>query len=385
MMKPGLNRFKQRTKPGVIENPSQEQSQGTILFVAVAMLMGFLLFAVVFARVTSVERTAANNYMHKLDARSIARAGLHRAVAELRSHYETHSYDDSRKTNSGGEYRPNDPWCYYDRYYRDAFYVSNANSSDTTKQSGPQGLKLTPNISFRNEATINNVKTVLRLADMTSDQDFYISGNMGNSAAGGLKDYRLKILDCASMLHVNNKDVIVMQRMLKNLLRARTGLNDTDANTIATRVRQRRPGGGYLTKEEVGLIMRDTGSSKRLSEAQWELIKDDITCFAWADNKVIVPPLTQYTSSTSGSVTAVGTSQVNDNSLNANLELTERAPININTASLPVLISVFADLEGVVTESKRNYSHNGTPSVTTSVVKTIDINLRHLRPIVEFE
>ena len=340
--------------------------------------MGLSLFAVTFVRLTSIERSATSSYMHKLEARSIARAGLHRAISELRNHYKTKAFDDSRKSFSAGTYRPNDPWCYYDRYYRDAFYVNNANSADQTKQKAPLGLTLTPNISYRNEAQINTMKVDLQRSDMTSKQAFYISGNMGLTPSGGLKNYRLKILDCASMLYVNNPDSNVLERMLKNLLRARFHLNANAATDIAKRVSKRRPSGGYLTKEQIGLVIRDRNSgnsAKYLSDTQWELIKDDLTCFAWTDNKVILPPLTKFTTRTHSTVTSLGSQEVNDPSIKASLIMTERAPVNINTASLPVLISVFAEIEGVITELKRNYTHGDAQSnVTMNVIKTVTID-----------
>lgn len=309
-----------------------------------------VVFGISFVTLTNIERTASRNYIDGVQARMIARAGLERAVAELRRHAETKAFDDSRPQPAG------DPWIFRDRYA-------------TT----PVGLRTTAQISYPVQAPTDS-GGVYRFRTEANDGTtlpLFVSGVMGQSYTNGLDCYKLKILDCSSMIYVNSPDGAALQRMVKNLLRSHFGgLSNADADAIALRVRNRRPGGGYRTKEELGLVMREATSGPNLTEAQWNRVRDDLTCFAWTDTKVIAPPLA-----------AAGTTNVNQD-IDANLALSERAPVNMNTASVHVLTAALAELQARYVTRTRTIAFGANPNFNFTTT-SVNINFNTARTIAQ--
>lgn len=321
--------------------PSKDNRRGAVLLVAMGILALLAIFAITFANLVSLEKNASRNYVDSIRARMIARAGLERAIAELRSVAETKTHDDTRPLAAGG-----DPWIYRQRYSA-AF-----KSLSTTAQ---LSFPMSDNVYKLQEKDANG-------KPKSTPVTFVSSGRLGASYANGMDAYRLKILDCASMIHVNGNDTAALERMLKNLLIAH-GLQAADATTIATRVRTRRPGAGYRTKSELGMIMKQTGGAPFVTDALWPDVRDDLTCFSWQDNKVIQPP--RATTSAGSTTTSGGTT-------NARLNLTERAPVNMNTASVEVLTAVLAELAARKVTFTRTY--NGSVANKTASSSTVSIS-----------
>jgi hypothetical protein len=325
--------------------PSNENRKGAILLVAMGILALLTIFAITFANLTSLEKSASRNYVDSVRARMIARAGLERSIAELRKVAETKTYDDARPLNAGNPAESGDPWIYRQRY-SGAFA-----SLSTTKQ-----------VSFPMSDNTYQLQEYDALGKPNSTPSVFVSsGRLGSSYSNGMDTYRLKILDCASMIYVNDANTAALERMIKNLLIAHKR-NQADAAAMATRVRIRRPGAGYRTKAEIGLIIKKTGGTPSLSEPEWLKVRDDLTCFAWQDNKVIAPPRasTIATSTTTGSTT------------NARLNLTERAPVNMNTASVEVLTAVLAELSAIKLVYTRTY--NGSDATRTPQLLPVSIS-----------
>jgi len=303
------------------ENTSRQRDRkGAVLLVAVGILALLSVFALSFASLVSLERSASRNYIDAVRARLVARAGLQRAIAELRQIARERAYDDPRILNKSNP-KIGSAWIYREKYKNTSKYVSLRDSTD-----------ISFGVVHGTVAGQTPVFKVIRSGSKAT-QEFVYSGIAGASYTNGIDVYRLKVIDCASMIHVNGKDENALERMTRNLLQAH---GVTGFAQIAKRVRDRRPGDGYRTKAEVGLVMRLSESGPTVTSDQWLKIRDDITCVAWKDSKVIVPPASV---TTTGTVVGAGTGGKD------RLELTERAPVNINTASLPVLTAVLAEIE----------------------------------------
>ncbi|MDF1663558.1 MAG: hypothetical protein P1V97_17435 [Planctomycetota bacterium] len=318
--------------------PSKDSRRGAVLLVAMGILALLAIFAITFANLVSLEKSASRNYVDSIRARMIARAGLERAIAELRSVAETKTHDDTRPLVAGG-----DPWIYRQRY-SGAFL----------------GLSTTPQVSFPMSDNVYRLQQKdANGRPLSTTTTFVSSGRLGASYANGMDAYRLKILDCASMIYVNGRDTVGLERMLKNLLIAH-GLNAADAESIAIRVRTRRPGAGYRTKSELGMVMKQSGGSPFVTDALWPDVRDDLTCFAWQDNKVIAPPRAQTIADDTSTVVPP-----------ARLNLTERAPVNMNTASEQVLTAIIAELSARRVTFTRTYNGSTatkTPSTTNTTI-----------------
>ena len=160
-----------------------------------------------------------------------------------------------------------------------------------------------------------------------------------------LREQRLDEVDATEAPQVHLPQLEVREEPL--VLRIAVGVL-----AVAQRVRQRRPGGGFKTKAELGILMRDFTGGPNISDDMWLRLRDDLTCFGWQDSKVILPPRTVTTGSSSSSTTT------GSGSGSSGLDLTSRAPVNMNTASKEVLTACFAGLEGRIERFRRTF--NGT-------------------------
>lgn len=284
--------------------------RGSILLIAVGILALFSVFAISFASLVSLEKKASQNYIDAVRARMVARAGFERAQAELKRITQFRPYDDIRGP------APGDPWIYPQRYLNAAAFVPFAN---TTQVSFPI---VHPDF----DVEVTNPQTGARTV-----QDFVYSGALGQTYNSAIDAYRLKVIDCASMINVNAGAPESVALMVKNLLRATFGMSDAQAQPIAQRLITMRPGAGYRTKAEIKNVLAGGG----LTDDQWNQIRSDLTCYSWEDAKVIAPP---NASSPPAS----------------DLLLTARAPLNMNTASTQALTAVFAQLSAQIKSTARS-------------------------------
>lgn len=259
------------------------------------------LFAVVFARLMNLERAASANYNDGSRARLAARAGVSRAIAEMRRVAGLRPYSDPWQDNWG-------------------FWLQAPGALPPVE---PLNLLTTTLPSFAN--TDNPDPQAPQ--PMFWGEPLAYSGYLGSAgyADGSALLYKLKILDTASGVNVNHADAISAERMVKNLLKASLGLPDVEATGYASTLLAARPMGGFETKAQLAVILMAPGASTPgLSEPQWATVQDQLMIHGWLDTKVIRP---------------WNLNQVSQRSL-----LTQpRPPINLNTASQAVITAMFAE------------------------------------------
>ncbi|RMG11453.1 MAG: hypothetical protein D6731_15650 [Planctomycetota bacterium] len=339
--------------------------------VSLAILALLSLFAVAFVQLTNFERAASRNYSDAVRARLLARAGVRRAVVELQEIAGKRHYSDPKA----------DGWGYA------LTAPTNMTEAQRKGLNLPLDLLLTTTPSFK----LTNLGLVKSSEDPSknrcdgephtgpncaSDPLLYgsplaVSGFLGRSYQGGMDVYKLKILDTASQLNVNHPDPAAAQRMLKNLIRAaaeedtvwRTQMTPQAADAIAAHVILNRPSSGFRSKAEVqalitidpahhsascpckttaaangGLALAGVTAANRVTEERWlEHLRDRITTHSWVDEKVIRPWNLNPD---------LPASHAYWQAPKRSLPLMRRAPVNLNTASRPVLVALFAGLEG---------------------------------------
>lgn len=275
---------------------TDERSGFTILY-ALGVLALLSTFALVFARVMGMEREASNRFVDGVRARLAARAGVERAVAELRRLAFLRHYSD--------------PWG--DRWGYQAVR--------------PAGLLPSREVDLLSTTQPSFVET--DAARPMFGSPMAVSGKLGDTyGTGDLVVYKLRVIDCAAQLNLNHPDPASIQRMLSALLQSPAGLGmaQGQADATAQTLIAGRPPGGFSSKTEVGSRLVAGG----MTEPDWKKIADDLTVHGWVDGSVIRP----------WNLNGVAVSA---------LEPLPRPPINLNTASEPVLTALFA---GVVARNK---------------------------------
>jgi len=243
------------------------RQRGSVLVLVLGVLTLLTLFSVSFAILMSIERDASTNYQEQVRARLLARAGLERAYAELRA-------VSGRAASAAGD----GAWAFGER----------------------RGVQLTSAECRSPSFSAGKVHP-----GRTPEEVRGYSSILGGTFAQSGDLYSLKIMDMASMIHVND-DNPGRRRLLLNLC---TALGIADGAAVASTIDRSRPTRGYASKRQLGDMVRSAlGGSN--ATTTWELLADHLTCYGY------VPP--------GGG----------------------RAPVNVNTAPAAVLVALVAGLEG---------------------------------------
>ncbi|MEZ6183956.1 MAG: hypothetical protein R3F62_02980 [Planctomycetota bacterium] len=316
------------------------RERGTTLLFALGILTLLAVFGVTFVAVTKTERSASANYTQAVRARLLARAGIERALAEMQRLAKHRHYSHPVA----------DGWAYSDSLPADdpgAIPVGDRN--DLLYTLNPSFSNVEVGIPFFGAANLVH----------SSEQT-----GLGSSVKNGIDCYKLKILDVPSMLNLNHPDPASIKRMLKNLLQA-SGIAAGTAQTIAVTTIQNRPAGGFSSKSEVRAALESAGLppvTVTTAPANWYTIRDLVTCYGWTDEKVIRPWALNSSPSDHYDASDLDTAR-------HSLDLMARAPININTAPFPVLVSLFADARAV---SQRfgsfKIGYNGAVAIANTII-----------------
>ncbi len=275
-------------------------SRASALIVVLGVLLVLASIAVSFARMTSVERDAATARSDEVQARFVAWSGVERAMAELRLL--------SRR-----------PWDGPDGFW---FY---------------RGL---PGLSTGNSIALDEATAPSFLAGTTRYGRVY-SGMLPQTYEPEGDTYVLKVVDCASMIDLNvpsdprqpveNEPLV---RMLANLSRAIDPSNPPITTSEAQMIlgyRDSLPGGRFETKNQ---LLSIPGGPVTFQE--FDRIAGFVTAHAWRDpsavspmDPALMPPQGQLVH---GRIpTGVPVRR-------------PRAPVDVNTAPIEVLIAVLADV-----------------------------------------
>lgn len=327
------------------------RESGAVLLVAIAILGLLSLFAVAFASLVRLERRASQNYTDAVRARLAARAGIQRAISELREYAGKRPYSDRTWYASNGSVlnAKADAWGY--TYSKPATPLLSTERPDL-------GTTLTP--SFRLDPLP---------ADLAGK--LVCSGIMGRSYAGGADAFKLKVLDSASQINLNHPDGPSIRRMLRNLLKnvqltdvgtyfTLAALNDTAVNGVVDLVVSKRPPAGFNSKGDIYELVKpelakNVGDAK--ADDYWLALRDCVTVHSWVDEKVIRPFALN-----------VDEGEMPRRALN----MMGRAPVNLNTAPVAVLIAVLADVKARTSWGEFSIS----PAAAKEIANAIDARRR---------
>lgn len=317
--------------------------RGATLLVSIAILTLLAVFSIAFVQLVNFERHASANYVDAVRARMAARAGVQRAIAELQRMATLKHYTDGRE-----------PWNYD--------YVQPAGLDR------PLSLLTTQAPSF---AMKDNGRALF-------GQNLYYSGAVSSSYQGGIDVYKLKIIDAASQLNVNHPDKPSITRMLKNFFLCAAqectdgwNLTPSQAAVLAQAVIDRRPEGGFRSLSEVEQILSEpllgANSTSNVVVPPSPSNPHGINRFLHPDRAGKRLPLRDMLTVSSWVDTSVIRPWNLNNDGRRDLELQPRAPINLNTAALPVLTAVLAELKGAGRFGSAEIPYDAARSLATAI------------------
>ena len=272
-----------------------------MLIVALGVLTLLSLLAVSFAILMSIEQKIAVNYVDNVRATFLASAGREASVVYLRR-----SISD-QNTLLSQDLKQRFPWLY---------------------NNGDYSLPLEKAMMMKNPASVVS---------------FY--GDLGATYPGGRDRYGSMIIDTNSQFNLNNRFMVIRLgggriddpiyvRILTNLGKAisqiqgvKNPIPENKARAILE-YRNQLENQRFSSKEQLIEI---------LGKESYELVKNYVTVHSWVDHKAVLPTeeiLGNDPYSTIGNIPSI------------NYQLSERSPLNINTASLEVLTAVIAGVGG---------------------------------------
>ncbi len=305
------------------------REKGSMLLIALAALALLSLYAVVFFTSMSTERSIASSYVTGVKAENVAKAGIERAVADIK---QALLYDPSNPNNFRARSWDNldDPWRYPSTSLASNLSLEQVTSKDQLSfPNSPQG----------------------GLLDRPNGKYAY-SGSLGPVAKNVEGIYRLKILDCNSMIYINAANKVNLKRILTNLFEKLPVPGTKSPAQWADLLVNIRPPEGFKTKKQVRELLKSEGDA---GKQFFKVIENYVTCYAWLDERQIVP-LNATPACTDNPPTS------NPNGLYIKFE--PRAPININTASYEVLYAILKDLAA-------ENSKEGRTTINDSLADTI--------------
>ncbi len=362
--------------------------RGVALITSLSVLVVLALMATVFATMAGIERTVSRNHVDAVRARMLADSGVHHAIAMLRI-----QINDASGTGFVGD--PSDPsrslkydnaWIYQGEDVNENGRLDAADSDvmnrgvlDTTDVP----LEIVPSPSFAVENASTGPASPRRMAVFGTAgriDRVGVSGTLQSATYGKNSDlYTLRVVDANSLVYVNDINPNI-PRILDNLC-VYAGI-PRYGNAIWNPVRAGRAWSSLLD-------VRKAFPTTAAGEAHYKALLPNLTTVAWVDDKVANPvPLSaaeaavwpvRYVRPVDGGGqpiyryghgrTVDGVSRNNVplhftnrpgspadrarggiygwDEINPQwIEITSRAPVNLNTASRPVLMAVLEGLEG---------------------------------------
>lgn len=372
-----------------IQDAGGRARKGAVLILVLAVLVILALLGVTFVNAQTLHKNISGSWTDSVRAKLLAQSGLEAAVEELRG----------MASNPAGPATGSATMVYF-----------GSETNETLAPNPGTALEDAANPSFAVEQDgdpSNGPLNALPRSVPVMGVSRGISGTMATGTYGLNADtYTLKVFDTSSQIHVNEGlnhpyQSAVLERVLNRL-------GDDPSIAVAglgTTIVSNRPPTGYADKGAVAALFNSADAKKFINL---------VTCHAWVDKNVAnpvplsndsaavyfvptvaagpTPPifqtrpsvggvkvcrygrnrrydgqvntsLTMFYGTGSGMSTTLGqTSIYGHDELNPRyIELAERAPVNINTASRAVLVALLRDLEGFfLLEQKRMVYPSGT-------------------------
>jgi hypothetical protein len=357
--------------------------KGAVLIVVLGVLAVLALLATTFATLQATEKQVARNYLDTVRAKMLAQSGVQSAEAQLRSYFPFRYFNNVANPNAPI------PW---------KFWGVDSAPWETREPNPADKLEDATNPSFAIENEViqdpTDANVVPRLI-MIEGRNRGLSGYMGTGSYDALHgdNYSLKVTDLSGHIYVNdgldggpNGSVTQNLRRILNILGTvlgTAGLGDQIVNN--------RPTSGYRSPQ-------DLLAALGYNDSLFQRVRQHVTVYAWVDNNCVnpvplsasvaaviqkdtkvqyyrgTPPVYRFQSSkdaVGNDITQGGFDLIRNQSLpqareNPSvcvygmdclnpqwIEIVNRAPVNVNSATREVLVALLTDVKGFFLGDRR--------------------------------
>ena len=357
------------------------RNRGAVLIIVLGVLAVLALLATTFATLQGVERNVSRNYLDTVRAKMVAQSGVDDALAKLERTFPGRCLSPAlvpqawkfRGTSADITFAPShDPL--EDARYPSYSWKFEENASETP---GNPAVRADPVV--------------------IEGKKLGVSGVMGSSAYGRNGDqYALKVSDLSGRLHLNDGidggpqgSVSTNLKRMLNIVGRQTRPKIAD---LGDRILANRPDRGY---QEIGEL------KSRFSSEEFAAFQDFVSVKAWVDTGVANPvPLSaswvreekkagnsmpEVLARARSGIYRLGKSKDAKGAVHAGelmtcpkvppddpsiclygldslnpqwIEITSRAPVNVNAAPREVLVALLADLRGIFVSDRRRNNPN---------------------------
>ena len=354
--------------------------RGMVLIIVLSVLAVMAILGISLLTLSALDRKVTDNHLHQVQARLSARSGVEDAMARLRDGAVLRTAFDAE---SEWLYRGND-----------------LTGLDPSQRLIPVAWGQLPSFPKKGAGGLNEMIELWR-DDLKTTVKVGVSGTSPGRFHGRSNVYSLEVRDLSSCIYLNdgvhlyganNSSVSQNLRRILNRLGENSKVGIGQLGDLVLRL---RPSTGFASMQDFRNILKTKGDLKDL---QIDRLVRYVTTIAWIDKNVVNPaPLSQAVMShypvkyergegdayvyrrgpgrdfknedrskdtrlgwlpDFGGITGLGgiTPQVygHDELFPTYIEVTHRAPINVNTAEEPVLIALLADLKGFFLLERRS-------------------------------
>ena len=301
-------------------NNTRYNHQAHALILSMAVLMLLSIMAIQFSGMASLEMRASQNFQASQGARLVAQAGIEFAIANIRAGFQDPLYQRWCYRSADSDTH-DDPQYYANRFAEDEVGAGVSLTAIQTVISGTN----TNYPSFATDATKINISGVERMVSG------WVNGDRNQV-------FTLKVFDVASQININSfQDSSKLATVLNNLswaiaqrepYKSSSGFDSAGPlHGLGTQIFNNRPANGYQSKSQ---LIGISDGTKIINASDLQFVYDYITVYP--------RPADMQANTTFQRIRF--TSPGNEKSYQQDL----RSPVNINTASWPVLVAVFKDI-----------------------------------------
>ena len=354
--------------------------RGMVLIIVLSVLAVMAILGISLLTLSALERTVTDNHLHQVQARLSARSGVEDAMARLRDGAVLRSAFDQ---DNEWIYRGND-----------------IDGKDPSKRAEPVAWGQLPSFPKKSANGLNETVDLWR-DDLKATVKVGVSGtSAGRHTRSNI--YSLEVRDLSSCIYINDgvhlygANTSSVSQNLRRILNRLGEHSKIGIGQLGNLVVGQRPSTGYASMQDFRNVMKTKGN---LKDIQLDRLQRYITTVAWIDKNVVNPaPLSSATVGSYpvkyerggdgdtyiyrrgpgrdnsnedrskdsrlgwmpdfGGITGLGgiTAHVYgyDELYPTYVEVTHRAPVNVNTAEEPVLIALLSDLKGFFVLEKRS-------------------------------
>lgn len=365
--------------------------RGAVLIVVLAVLAVLSLLGTSFVVLQSLERSVSRNYVDEVRAKMAARSGVSAAVSSL----EVSPFSPTLK--------------YWGNDYNENGQVDPGESVDGAASLETVGLEWAthPSMAVRpdGQAGARPSQIAVKGADGKVRKIGYSGAHTGTSYPDGMDIYQVRISDLSGRIYVNDGVTLhggnqsSVSQNLRRILNVLGRLPTVRVQGLGDRLLDKRPTTGFGSVEDLSAI---------LNPQELRRVEPFITMHAWVDKNVVNPvPLSSAVAHeypvrywrgeealyrqgrgrtatgglVSGALRWFDGADTNsehcaifalDELAPQYIEVSHRAPVNVNAASREVLTTLIADVKGFFVSERRSFAPYA-PSPTVAVQDGVSI------------